>query len=82
MAGKRGYDLDLTAAVSERVSIPVIASGGVGTLEHLVRWLCHGKGGRGPGRLDFSFSDLYDSSGESLSAGTWRPGSVRSRLDR
>ncbi len=30
-----GYDLALTAAVSEAVSIPVIASGGVGTLEHL-----------------------------------------------
>jgi cyclase len=30
-----GYDLGLTAAVSGSVSIPVIASGGVGTLEHL-----------------------------------------------
>ena len=30
-----GYDLELTAAVSDAVSIPVIASGGVGTLEHL-----------------------------------------------
>lgn len=30
-----GYDLGLTAAVSTHVSIPVIASGGVGTLEHL-----------------------------------------------
>lgn len=30
-----GYDLELTAAVSNRVAIPVIASGGVGTLEHL-----------------------------------------------
>ncbi len=30
-----GYDLGLTAAVSGAVSIPVIASGGVGTLEHL-----------------------------------------------
>jgi cyclase len=30
-----GYDLGLTAAVSRSVSIPVIASGGVGTLEHL-----------------------------------------------
>lgn len=30
-----GYDLDLTRAVCERVHIPVIASGGVGTLEHL-----------------------------------------------
>src|SRR5918999_6205915 len=30
-----GYDLELTAAVSRAVSIPVIASGGVGRLEHL-----------------------------------------------
>ena len=30
-----GYDLDLTAAVSAAVMIPVIASGGVGTLDHL-----------------------------------------------
>jgi len=30
-----GYDVDLTAAVSHAVSIPVIASGGVGSLEHL-----------------------------------------------
>jgi len=32
---KAGYDLALTAAVSEAVEIPVIASGGAGTLEHL-----------------------------------------------
>lgn len=32
---KDGYDLKLTRAVSEAVSIPVIASGGAGTLEHL-----------------------------------------------
>lgn len=30
-----GYDLDLTAAVAEAVSVPVIASGGAGTLDHL-----------------------------------------------
>lgn len=30
-----GYDLDLTRAVTEAVSVPVIASGGVGTLEHI-----------------------------------------------
>ena len=40
---QRGYDLDLTAAVAERVSIPVIASGGVGTLEHLYDGLVTGK---------------------------------------
>ena len=32
---KSGYDLELTKAISSCVSIPVIASGGVGTLEHL-----------------------------------------------
>ncbi|XOQ44025.1 MAG: Imidazole glycerol phosphate synthase subunit HisF [Clostridium sp.] len=31
---KNGYDLELTAAVSEKVGIPVIASGGAGKLEH------------------------------------------------
>ncbi|WIT12459.1 imidazole glycerol phosphate synthase subunit HisF [Paucibacter sediminis] len=33
---KIGFDLELTRAVSDAVSVPVIASGGVGTLEHLV----------------------------------------------
>jgi imidazole glycerol-phosphate synthase subunit HisF len=36
---KNGYDLELTKAVSEAVGIPVIASGGAGTLEHLVEVL-------------------------------------------
>jgi cyclase len=38
-----GYDLGLTAAVSEAVSIPVIASGGVGTLEHLYEGFVAGR---------------------------------------
>jgi cyclase len=38
-----GYDLDLTAAVSGTVSIPVIASGGVGTLDHLYQGFVKGK---------------------------------------
>ncbi|MGB7370611.1 imidazole glycerol phosphate synthase subunit HisF [Erythrobacter sp.] len=33
---KSGYDLELTRAIADSVSIPVIASGGVGTLDHLV----------------------------------------------
>jgi cyclase len=32
---KRGYDLELTRAIASLVSIPVIASGGVGSLDHL-----------------------------------------------
>ncbi len=33
---KRGFDLELTRAIADAVTVPVIASGGVGTLEHLV----------------------------------------------
>ena len=40
---KDGYDLELTAAVAEAVAIPVIASGGAGTLEHLYEGLARGK---------------------------------------
>ncbi|HID95105.1 MAG TPA: imidazole glycerol phosphate synthase subunit HisF [Candidatus Latescibacteria bacterium] len=40
---KEGYDLELTRAVSERVNIPVIASGGAGNLEHLYEALTVGK---------------------------------------
>jgi cyclase len=39
---KSGYDLKLTRAVSDAVSIPVIASGGVGTLEHLAEGVLQG----------------------------------------
>jgi imidazole glycerol-phosphate synthase subunit HisF len=38
-----GYDIELTRAVAEAVSIPVIASGGAGTLEHLYEALSEGK---------------------------------------
>jgi len=38
-----GYDLKLTRAVAEAVDIPVIASGGAGTLEHLAAALTEGK---------------------------------------
>jgi cyclase len=37
-----GFDLPLTAAVSDAVSVPVIASGGVGTLRHLVEGVVDG----------------------------------------
>lgn len=38
-----GYDIELTAAVSSAVGIPVIASGGAGNLDHMVDVLDHGK---------------------------------------
>ena len=40
---KAGYDLDLTRAISEAVDIPVIASGGVGNLDHIYEGLTIGK---------------------------------------
>jgi len=40
---KLGYDLALTRAVAEAVPVPVIASGGVGTLKHLADGLTKGK---------------------------------------
>jgi cyclase len=40
---KEGFDLDLTRAVSEAVGVPVIASGGVGSLEHLADGVTEGK---------------------------------------
>ncbi len=40
---KAGYDLELTRTVSENVSIPVIASGGAGTLEHFYDAFTEGK---------------------------------------
>jgi len=39
---KDGYDLPLTRTVSDRVQIPVIASGGVGNLEHIYEGLTEG----------------------------------------
>jgi cyclase len=38
-----GYDLDLTRTIADSVSVPVIASGGVGTLEHLVEGVTKGR---------------------------------------
>ena len=39
---KKGYDLPLTHAIADAVTVPVIASGGVGTLEHLVEGIRDG----------------------------------------
>ncbi len=40
---KDGYDLELTREIAGRVSVPVIASGGAGTLEHFYEALTEGK---------------------------------------
>ncbi len=40
---REGFDLPLTRAISEAVNVPVIASGGVGNLDHLVAGILEGK---------------------------------------
>ena len=40
---KNGYDLELTRTVSEAVNVPVIASGGAGTLQHMADAVTEGK---------------------------------------
>ena len=39
---QQGFDTELTSAISSAVSVPVIASGGVGTLEHMLQGLTEG----------------------------------------
>jgi len=39
---RAGFNLPLTKAISDAVSVPVIASGGVGTLDHLVEGVTKG----------------------------------------
>jgi cyclase len=39
---RQGYDLALTRAIADAVSVPVVASGGVGTLDHLVEGVVEG----------------------------------------
>jgi cyclase len=40
---KAGFDLDVTRRISESVGVPVVASGGAGTLEHMAAVLLEGK---------------------------------------
>ena len=55
---KRGFDIPLTRAVADAVPVPVIASGGVGTLDHLVEGIRDGHATRGARRLDLPFRHL------------------------
>ncbi len=57
---KQGYDLALTRAVADAVSVPVIASGGVGTLDHLVEGIRDGHASAVLAALDLSFCPSDD----------------------
>ena len=55
---KKGYDIELTRAVSEAVSIPVIASGGAGTPEHFYEAVTDGKADAALAASLFHFKEL------------------------
>jgi len=55
---KTGYDIALTKAVAEAVPIPVIASGGAGTLEHFLKAVTDGHADAALAASLFHFSEL------------------------
>ena len=64
---KSGFDIALTRAVADAVRVPVIASGGVGTLDHLVEGIRDGHATAVLAASIFHF-------------GTWRIGEAKARL--
>jgi imidazole glycerol-phosphate synthase subunit HisF len=64
---KSGFDIPLTRAVADAVRVPVIASGGVGTLDHLVEGIRYGHATAVLAASIFHF-------------GTWRIGEAKARL--
>lgn len=55
---KAGYDIELTRTISEKVSIPVIASGGAGTREHFYEALTQGRADAALAASLFHFKEL------------------------
>lgn len=53
----KGYDLELVRAVADAVGVPVIASGGCGTLQHLVDGITHGHASAVSAASLFHFTD-------------------------
>ena len=70
---KQGFDLELTRAVADAVAIPVIASGGVGNLDHLVDGRTARPRQRRAGGVDLPFRRIHDSAGEGPHGGSGRP---------
>ena len=59
---KSGFDLELTRAISDSVNIPVIASGGVGNLQHLADGILKGR----TGRQHFPLRRIYGTASQTI----------------
>ena len=55
---KQGYDLDITRRIAEAVKVPVVASGGAGSLEHIYQALTEGKADAALAASLFHFGEL------------------------
>ena len=76
-----GYELELTRAVADAVSVPVIASGGAGELDHLVEAVEPGPRGRGAVRVDLPLRPAHRRRGEGANGCRRNPGPAdRARL--
>ena len=61
---RQGFDLPLTRAIADSVPVPVIASGGVGNLDHLVDGHPRGPRHRGAGGVDLPLRRIYHTAGQ------------------
>ena len=61
---RQGFDLPLTQAIADSVPVPVIASGGVGNLDHLVDGIRRGPRDRGAGGLDIPLRRIHHTAGQ------------------
>ena len=68
---REGFDLDLTQAIVDAVTVPVIASGGVGSIEHLVEGISVGRADAVLAASIFHFREhtIADAKAEMLAAG-------------
>ena len=72
-----GYDLELTRAVSDAVPVPVIASGGVGSLEHLRAGLVEGRAERRARREHLPRRQAHRRRGQAVPRARGRAGAAR-----
>ena len=71
-----GYDLELTRAVARAVDVPVIASGGVGTLEHLADGLTEGEADAVLAASIFHYGTYTIAAGQAVPRGARRAGAA------
>ena len=71
-----GYELELTRRVADAVDVPVIASGGAGTLEHLVEAVSGGRRRRRAVRVDLPLRPPHGAGGQGAHARSGNPGSA------